>query len=226
MPIRINLMAEAQAAEEARRRDPVKLGIWIAAFFVIVVGLWILKKQMDIYFANSTLANRTDQWNHKKPQFDQVTNFQARIAEVNQKLAALDRLSTNRFLWGSVLNALQLTVVDHVSVTQIVGEQTYATQDPTFIGAGSSKVTLPGGVIEKIKLTIEGRDFDPANAGYSKYKDALCNFPFFVQHLGRNDGFVLEDTLGPLTLDPQDPSRQFKKFTLATHFPDTTRTDQ
>jgi len=222
-------MAESQAAEEARRRNPVKLGIWIAAFCVIVVGIWCLKMQMDIYIANLRLASLNGQWDGKegiKAQYDSVISNQLRMNQVKQRLDALDQLSTNRFLWGSVLNALQLTVVDNVAVTQIIGEQTYATQDPTFIGAGSSKVMLPGGVIEKIKLTIEGRDFDPANAGYSKYKDALCNFPFFVQHLGRNDGFVLEDTLGPLTLDPQDPTKQFKKFTLATHFPDTTRTDQ
>jgi hypothetical protein len=219
-------MAEAQAAEEARRRDPVKLGIWLAGFCVIVVGLWIVNKQIEIYFANAHLASLNDDWNHKKPQFDAVTTNQGRTAEVEQKLAALDRLSTNRFLWGSVLNALQLTMVDHVAVTHFVGEQTYTVQEGSFIGTGANKKMLPGGVIENIKLTIDGRDFDPADASYSKYKDALCNFPFFVKHLGRNDGFVLEGTLGSLAVDPQDPTKQFQNFTLATHFPPTTRIDQ
>ena len=39
-------MAESQAAEEARRRNPVKLGIWIAAFCVIVVGICSLNMQL------------------------------------------------------------------------------------------------------------------------------------------------------------------------------------
>ena len=40
MPIRINLLAEQQAAEELRRRDPVKRAIWVAGFFVVVVVVW------------------------------------------------------------------------------------------------------------------------------------------------------------------------------------------
>jgi len=40
MPIRLNLLAEAQAAEEARRRDPVKRAIWIGALLVSVVLVW------------------------------------------------------------------------------------------------------------------------------------------------------------------------------------------
>ena len=45
MPIRINLLAEAQAAEELRRKNPVKRGIWIGGFLVLVVILWIAKLQ-------------------------------------------------------------------------------------------------------------------------------------------------------------------------------------
>jgi len=36
MPIRINLLAESQALEEMRRRDPVKRAIWVG---VLVVSL-------------------------------------------------------------------------------------------------------------------------------------------------------------------------------------------
>ena len=50
MPIRINLLAEAQAAAELRRKNPVKRGIWIGSFLVCVVLLWIAKLQLDISF--------------------------------------------------------------------------------------------------------------------------------------------------------------------------------
>ena len=55
-------MAEAQALEEARRRNPVKLGIWIAGFCVALVGLWIAKVQLDIYFAKNELGTLNAQW--------------------------------------------------------------------------------------------------------------------------------------------------------------------
>ncbi len=40
MAIRINLLAEAQEAEELRRRDPVKRALWGAGFLVFLVWLW------------------------------------------------------------------------------------------------------------------------------------------------------------------------------------------
>ena len=39
MPIRINLLAEAQAAEEMRRKDPVKRAVWIGGFVIFLVLL-------------------------------------------------------------------------------------------------------------------------------------------------------------------------------------------
>ena len=62
-------------------------------------------------------------------------------------------------------------------------QPTYLTQEDSYLGSGANKTTIHGGVIEKIKLTIDGRDYDPANASYSKYKDTLCSFDFFVKHL-------------------------------------------
>jgi hypothetical protein len=218
-------MAEAQAAEEARRRNPVKLGIWVAGFCIVVVGAWIANNQFAISNANSTLTRLTDTWNYEKKQYDLVTTNKEMIAKVDGKLAALDRLSTNRFLWGNVLNALQTTVVDHVTVVHIRGDQTYTTQDSSFIGSGSTKKMVSGGVIESIKLAIDGRDLDPANAGYSKYKDRLSNFPFFVQKLGSHDGFILEGTLGQLSIDPQS-TKTFQNFAFVTRFPTVTRSDQ
>jgi hypothetical protein len=218
-------MAESQAAEEARRRNPVKLGIWIAGFLVAVVGLWIGKEQLDIYFASSNLNNLNAQWKAKEPLYIAVTKYQGRIGEIDHKLAALDRLTTNRFLWGSVLNALQQTVVDQVQVTRVAGAQTYVVEEPTTIGTGPNKAVVPGSVIEKVKLTIAAKDYNPKNEGYSKYKETLCNFDFFVKHLGRRDGFVLDGALGPLRVDPQDPARQFQDFSLGTHFPDARRNE-
>ena len=39
---RINLLAEAQAAEELRRRDPVKRATWLGAFLVAAILAWVM----------------------------------------------------------------------------------------------------------------------------------------------------------------------------------------
>jgi len=58
MPIRINLLAEAQAAEEMRRKDPVKRAIWIGGFVVFLTLLAALTLQLKISRIRSDIARR------------------------------------------------------------------------------------------------------------------------------------------------------------------------
>jgi hypothetical protein len=223
MPIRINLLAEAQAAAEMRRKDPVKRGIWVGSFLVCVVVLWIAKLQLDIFFEKSSYHNVEADWKGMMAKYSTVTNEQSRIMEVERKLAQLDRLSTNRFLWAPVFNALQQTMVDDVQVTRLTGNQTYAKAEGHDVGSGSNRHHVPEAMIENVSLTIEAKDLKPNEQSYTKFKESLCNFDFFVKRLGRRDGFVMDGTLGLLTVDPVDPSRQFVTFTLASHFPEARR---
>ncbi|HWD18507.1 MAG TPA: hypothetical protein VHB20_04455 [Verrucomicrobiae bacterium] len=217
MPIRINLLAEAQAAEEMRRNDPVKRAMWVGGFLLAIVALWAFKVQMDISLAKSRYANTEAGWKSKEALYASVTNNQARTWEIERKLAQLDRLTTNRFLWGPVLNALQKTAIDDVPITHIHGEQSYTREDAHDIG----KIHYPAGVAEHIKLSIDARDNNPNEQGYNKFKEALNQSDYFVKHVGRKDSFVIEGVLSPVTADPLDPTRQFLTFTLASRFPET-----
>jgi hypothetical protein len=219
MPIRINLLAEAQAAAELRRKDPVKRGIWVGGFLVCVVILWIAKLQLDISFEKHNYNRLDDEWKGQMSRYSTVTNAQARTSNIDQKLAALDELSTNRFLWAPVLNALQKTVVDNVQVTHLEGDDTLVREDDRVIGSRR----IPGGMIEKISLSIQAKDLKPSEENYTRYKEALSSFDFFAKKLQQRDGFVMDGVLGPLTVDPVDPSKQFVTFTLATHFPEVIR---
>jgi hypothetical protein len=219
MPIRINLLAEAQAAEEMRRKDPVKRAIWIAGFCVCVVLLWMLKLQLDIHFSESECSSFEKRFSDINAKYAAVTNNQIKTVQVDQKLAALDKLTTNRFLWAPLLNALQKTLVDNVQVIRLSSEQRYSKEDSRTIGSGATKIVFPGAVVEKISLTIDARDLNPAEQGYTKYKESLGNCDYFVKNLKRRDGFVL-DTLSPPSADPTDPTRQFVTFTLTSHFPE------
>jgi hypothetical protein len=225
MPIRINLLAEAQAAAEMRRKDPIKRGIWIGGFLVCVVVLWIAKLQLDISFEKHRFNGIEAEWKSKLSAYANVTNEQARTGEVDRKLAALDCLSTNRFLWAPVLNALQKTVDDQVQVTRLTGGQVLARESGHDVGSGSSRRHIPAATVEKVSLIIEAKDLKPGEQNYTKYKESLCAFDFFAKRLQRRDGFVMDGVLGPLTVDPVDPSRQFVTFTLASHFPEARRSE-
>jgi hypothetical protein len=223
MPIRINLLAESQAAEESRRKDPVKRGIWIAGFFVALALLWLLKLQCDVWFDQKDLAQINTRWSGMKANYGAVTNNVTQTAEIDRKLAALDQLSTNRFLWAPVLNALQKCVASDVQVTRLRGEQIYVKEDSHDLGVGASKRTIPGAIVEKTSLFIDARDSDAGRENYTKFKESLCNSEFFAKGLDRRDGFVFDGTLSAPTADPSDPSRTFVTFSLASHFPEVRR---
>ncbi|HEY3853664.1 MAG TPA: hypothetical protein VGO67_04640 [Verrucomicrobiae bacterium] len=223
MPIRINLLAEAQAAEELRRKDPVKRGVWIAGFLVCLVLLWLLKLQCDIWFDQKDLAQINGRWTEIKANYAAVTNNEIKTAEIDKKLAALDNLSTNRFLWAPVLNALQKCVVNNVQVTRFVGEQTYTAEAAHDVGSGATKKTVPGGMVEKVSLFIDARDSDANQQNYTRFKESLCGDDFFVKKLERRDGFVFDGTLSTPTADASDPGRAFITFRLASHYPEVRR---
>ena len=107
MPIRINLLAEAHAAEEMRRRDPVKRGIYAGAFLVACVVIWALTLQVKIVAANHELKTLETQWKAIYKDYQVAVDKRRRSLEVEQKLGALQALHTNRFLWGNALNAFQ-----------------------------------------------------------------------------------------------------------------------
>ena len=227
MPIRVNLMAEAQALEEARRHNPVKLGIWIAGFFVALVALWSIKVQLDIYFAKNSLATLDTMWKANEASYNNVTNEQVLIATTTAKIAALDHLQTNRFLWGPVLNALQYTVVDQVQVTHIWGLQTIEREPSKTLGAGATQKTFPGTAnFEKVRLSIAGKDYSPLVSGYKNYEDALNHFDFFAKIMGGRDGFTIEGAPGPKFADAPGSPREFRVFTLTNQLPDIRRNDR
>ena len=134
--IRINLLAESQAAEERRLRDPAKRAVWIAGFAIALVLLWSLSIQFKISRAQSELTRQEKYWASNEPKHRAATETLKNTAAIEQKLAALNRLSTNRFFYGSTLNALQLSVVDPVQVLRLKFNQSF-----TFV-EGSAPVKV------------------------------------------------------------------------------------
>src|SRR5262245_31689218 len=107
MPIRINLLAEHQAAEEARRKDPVKRGVLVGALVACAVALWAATLQAKVFAASSKLNRLDSKWKAIEKSYEAAVAIQRESLEVEEKLAALRNMSTNRFLWDNALNAFQ-----------------------------------------------------------------------------------------------------------------------
>lgn len=129
MPIRINLLAEQQAAEEARRRDPVKRALWAGGAVVALVLLWVLYLQLKISGAKSQLANQESSWKQIERTFLQVSNSYRETGVIRKRLASLQSYSSNRFLWAHPLNALQYVADERVRVVSLTGSSVSTQQN-------------------------------------------------------------------------------------------------
>ena len=140
MPIRINLLAEAKAAEELRRHDPVKRVIFCGAFLVALSLVWSSSLLLEGMLAKNAVTNRRTEIESRTNEYQRVLSSQQKIAEVKQKLAAVNKLTSSRFLQGNLLNALQQVHVDNVQLTRLKVDQNY------FSTAGTASQTNNNGV--------------------------------------------------------------------------------
>jgi len=215
MPIRLNLLAEAYAAEEMRRRDPVKRAIWVAALLISLMLVWGSSLQLKVMMANKDLGTVQTQMNSRTNEYQRVRDNQKKACDIKIKLDALNRLSTNRFLNGTLLNALQQNTVDDVQLVHLRVDQTYFQMQETMPTTNADR-TLPGKpatVTEKIVLNLEGND-SSVNPGdqVNKFREILSKAPYFRQILGKTNDVTLKYQSG-MQVSP-DTGKACVLFTL------------
>jgi hypothetical protein len=203
MPIRINLLAEAQAAEESRRKDPVKRSIWIGSFVVFLVFLISATLQFKIIAARSEVTSLGVSWKRIEAQVQQVNEHRNSTRDLEGKLAALDQFTTNRMLWANAFDALQHTGMDGVQIVRIRTEQIYTLHDEV------KTPPKPASVSEKIIVHVMGKDMK-AGELVPKYKDSLATYPYFESRLDKTNKVQL------ISLSPPQPEngRVSKQFAL------------
>ncbi len=223
MPIRINLLAEAQAIEEERRRDPVKRFIWAGVFLVVLVLVWSSSLQVKAMIGKSEVSNLQGQLNSRTNDYRQILDNQKKLTEIKQKLVALDQLATNRFLNGNLLNALQQTTVDNVQLLRLRVAQSYVLTEAAKSKTNGDRIIpgKPATSTEKILITLEAKDNSP-NPGdaVNKFKQAIASAPYFEDRLGK-DGEVKLASLGTPQTSPD--GKRFVLFSIECRLPEKTR---
>ena len=225
MPIRLNLLAEAKAAEELRRRDPVKRAIWICGLLAVLVLVSSSSLQFKIISDNEKLSAMDRQLNSQTNEYYQILAEQKKLAETHEKLAALRRLAASRFLWATALNALQQTTIDDVNLLHLKGEQTYVLTEETKARTNELNQVIPAKpatVTERIVLTLRAKDIGPGPGNQiTKFKDAIASSPYFQGMLGKTNEVNLTSRLPP-QVDP-DSGKPCVLFTLECRFPEKVR---
>jgi hypothetical protein len=225
MPIRINLLAEAQAAEERRRRDPVKRAVVIAVCLIAMVLVWISSLQLKIMADNSKLGNLEHQLNGRTNEYNHVLNSQKQLADVNDKLKALNRLASERFLHAPLLNALMRATVDGIQITRFSTEQVFdiTPEVKPVLDHGRTIPGKPAVAVERIKLLLNARDTspNPGSEEIGKFKSALVHTEYFqAQQISTNN--VLLKNLQPAQTDDKT-GKTYVAFSLECNYADKVR---
>ncbi|PYK97430.1 MAG: hypothetical protein DME19_16335 [Verrucomicrobia bacterium] len=225
MPIRINLLAEQQAAEDLRRRDPVKRALWVAGLIVGVMVVWSGRLQIKLMAATSEINRYESEWKKLEPDYKKVTANFDKAADAELKWAALHALATNRFLWARPLNALQYVIakVDDLQVLRLNTEQSYAITEgtkPTTNSFGNVTRGKPATSRERVMFTIDAKDSSkrPGDQVF-KLQGAISDYAEFKTNLQTTELKIIS----PEQADPNSPTKRFVTFTLECRYTEKTR---
>jgi hypothetical protein len=223
MPIKINLLAEAQIAVELRRRDPVKRAIFVGAFLTALILVWSSSLQLEAMISKKSLNDVQTEIQTRTEQYQNVVSSQWKIAEAKNKLEALQKLSAARFLQGSFMNALQQSTMDDVQLARVRVDQSYFNVQGVPTQTNNNHVILghPATTTERVVVMLDVRDFG-ANPGdqINKFKETIAGQSYFKTLLSTTNGVQLT-SLSPPQNGPD--GKPYVLFTLECNLPDQTR---
>jgi len=216
--IRLNLLAEAQALAERRRRDPVRRAALVAGLIGLATlawtGIWWLKlrvQDLELQEARSEM-----QWLEKGAAL--VAKYQQQIHSNELTAAALDRQADARALWTPSLNALQQVTVSGVQLLRLAVNRTFVQPPaPTPLVVNGKKVLpKPEPVVERWSLLLDAKN-NGEPAAIDAFIEAIGRQPLFHEHLRAVNPVVLVQRLPP-QVNPLDPDKTFTRFTVECYF--------
>jgi len=216
MPIQLNLLAEAQAEDELRRRDPVKRAIWLGSLLVTGMLIWSASLYLNSLMSRHTLSAVQSQIAMRTNDHQVVLMNQARFDDITRKLGSLHDLASNRFLNGNLLNALQQVALDDVQLMRVKVDQVYApveeVKPKTNSETGRIILGVPATVKESVLVTLEARDSSPVPGDQiNKFREALSTNAYFQAVLSKTNGVRLSYR-SPVTAVPN--GRSYFLFTI------------
>ena len=217
MPIKLNLLAEAQAQEEMRRKDPVKAAMFGGALLVVIMLAWFSGTWLSLLATKGSLDKVKAQIAAHTNDFAVVKWNQKKIDDCQKRLESLDKLSNARFLQGRLLDALQQIYVPNVAVIRTRVDQSFN----VIAGVQTKAGRGPATTVERTLLVIDAKDFS-TNAGdqINRFKDSFARSEYFKTVL-ETDGVRLAGS--PSAPQTGADGKTFVQFTLECRYPEITR---
>jgi hypothetical protein len=223
MPIRINLLSEALAEEELRRRDPVKRCIFIGFFLVVLSLVWFSTIWLDYKLTQEKKAQVEIEIDSHTNEYSVFLKEKNKLLDSEHRLASLQQLNTNRFLQGNLLNALQHIYVPNVQLLRIRLNQSFVYKEGTPDKTNSYGVVhgVSPSSTEQVTLILDGKDSSPNLDQMNRYKELLTKLDYFKSSLSSTNGVKLSNLSSPQSSVVDN--KPFVLFTLECRFTDKTR---
>ena len=216
----LNLIAEDIEERTRKRRDPVRHVAFAACVIIAILLTWAIQLRVRIWsieHALKTDAAERMQWERMRRE---ISLAKGRLAEATHTYAALQTHYTNRFVFGSALNALQQAAVENIQFTHLTLQESEVTVE------GKKAITeknltvprKPGYTTEKVSLTVQAKNFGGAQ-DREKFIEKLISVPYFKETLRKDEPVVLRNHLAR-QVDPLDPAKTFNLFTIECIYPD------
>lgn len=151
MALQLNLLHEEIAKHRQRKRDPLKLtmyvGIGIAALFVLNY-LWTGYRVLEV---KGRLAQVEHDWSKVEPK---VTAAQKRAEELNAIIGTtkvLDGMIDSRFYWAPLLQTVARCVTPNIQLTTLEGAADEEGKGVAVVLEGMAAGSEPRGVAEDFR---------------------------------------------------------------------------
>jgi len=212
--IRINLLAERQAAAEARRRNPVRRMAMAGGAVVALTLLWATWLGWQVWHLRSGVAASLA----SQAAIKEGLESEDRLNAERNSLAinALYTHAANRVLYAPVLNALQFVSVTNIQVQQLrIHREPDNEEVPAAAGSGAPRTYI---YYETVVLDLVLRNYGDSTS-YEAWAEALLTEPFFKEHL-RTNSPVLLNSSSQYQPDSLNPERgEYKLDVVSCFFP-------
>src|SRR2546423_969613 len=187
MPLQLNLLHEEILERRQRKRDPLKLsmyvGIGIAALFALNY-LWSGYRVLEI---KSRLAGVQHEWEKVEPK---VTAAQKRAEELNAIISttkALDASIEGRFYWAPLLEKIARCVTPNIQLTNFDGSAEEEAKAVAITLEGMAAGSEPRAVAEDFRQMLL-EQVGKEQAGVEREIKTLENTDYNVSGGGNNAG--------------------------------------
>ena len=121
MPLQLNLLHEEISQERQRKRDPLKLSMYVAVALAGLLALNYLWSAYRTLTIKAHLSSIERDWSKVEPQ---VTAAQKRAEQLNAIITTtktLDQFIDNRFFWAPMLEKISRCVTPNLQIINLEG---------------------------------------------------------------------------------------------------------